>query len=65
MDAAYTALKLGYPTSVTTHVAYNVVPVPRERHGSGQPPVKYNDSFPPADARPLHVPARGARSTRR
>ena len=59
MDAAYQVLKLGYPTSVTTHLAYNVVPVQREDGTSGSRRIKYDDSFPPASLIHYTFPARG------
>jgi predicted dehydrogenase len=56
MDAAYQALKLGYPTSVTTDLAYNVIP--REGSPWGDR-VKYDDSFPPGTIVHYTFPARG------
>ncbi|MEK6631462.1 MAG: hypothetical protein AABY89_12080, partial [Acidobacteriota bacterium] len=55
MDAAYQALKLGYPTSVTTYLAYNVIP--REGSPWGRR-VKYDDSFPPGTIVHYTFPAR-------
>jgi len=56
MDAAYSCLKLGYPTSVTTYVAYNVGPRPNSPWGNR---VKYDDGFPPGTIVHLTYPARG------
>ena len=56
MDAAYQCLKLGYPTSVTTHMAYNVV---REQDRSLGQPREIRRRLPARDAGALHVP--GAR----
>ena len=36
MDASYSTLHLGYPTSITTYLAYNVVALPREGGGPAQ-----------------------------
>jgi predicted dehydrogenase len=56
MDAAYQVLKLGYPTSVTTHMAYNVV---ANKTGPWGSRVKYDDGFPPGTIVYLTYPARG------
>ncbi len=56
MDAAYQCLKLGYPTSVTTHLAYNVIPREGSPWGSR---VKYDDSFPPGTLAHFTFPERG------
>jgi predicted dehydrogenase len=57
MDAAYTVLKLGAPTSVIATLAYNFLPpVPGER-GFGKR-VEYNDSYPPSSVIHLSYPAR-------
>ena len=56
MDAAYSTLQLGYPTSVTTYVAYNVVPVVRPDGTSGKPPDPVQRQLPALNARPLHLP---------
>ena len=53
MDAAYQVLKLGYPTSVTTHMAYNVV---REQDRPLGQPREVRRQLPARDARALHVP---------
>jgi predicted dehydrogenase len=59
MDASYQTLKLGYPTSVTTYLAYNVIAVPGEDGRTRNERVKYNDSFPPATVVHFTFPARG------
>jgi predicted dehydrogenase len=56
MDAAYQCLKLGYPTSVTTYMAYNVIPRPNSPWGDR---VKYDDGFPPGTIVHFTFPARG------
>jgi len=48
MDAAYTALKLGYPTSVSGFIANQVIEVPAESGGTEYKNVEYRDSFPMA-----------------
>jgi len=58
MDASYSMLHLGYPTSVTTYLAYNVVAVPREGGGTRNQRIQYNDSFPPACMVHYTFPAR-------
>ncbi len=58
MDAAYTALKLGYPTSVTAYLAYQVVAVPRESGGTENKRLEYKDSYPPASLIHYTFPAR-------
>jgi predicted dehydrogenase len=58
MDAAYSVLKLGYPTSVTTHMAYNVAPNKTGPWGSR---VKYDDGFPPGTIVYLTFPARSSK----
>jgi predicted dehydrogenase len=58
MDAAYTVLKLGAPTSVVATLAYNFLPPTRGEGGFGQR-VQYNDSFPPSSVIHLSFPARG------
>ena len=55
MDAAYQCLKLGYPTSVTTYMAYNVIPRPNSPWGNR---VKYDDGFPPGTLVHFTFPAR-------
>ncbi len=59
MDAAYQALKLGYPTSVIASLAYNVVPFVRDNGTTGSRRIKYNDSFPPATVVHYTFPERG------
>ena len=59
MDAAYQVLKLGYPTSVTTTLAYNVVPFQRDNGTTGSRRITYNDSFPPASVVHYTFPDRG------
>jgi predicted dehydrogenase len=59
MDASYQTLKLGYPSSVTTYLAYNVIAVPGEDGRTRNERVKYNDSFPPATVVHFTFPARG------
>jgi predicted dehydrogenase len=59
LDAAFTILKLGAPTSVISTLAYNFLPpVPGER-GFGKR-VEYNDSYPPSSLIHLSFPERGA-----
>lgn len=60
MDASYTALKLGSPTSVTGYIAYQVVERPR-KDGKGVSRVRldYKDSYPMASVIHYHFPARG------
>jgi predicted dehydrogenase len=48
MDAAYTILKLGYPTSVQATVGRTVAQVPTEDGSVRVRPLEYRDSFPPA-----------------
>ena len=48
MDAAFSVLKLGYPTSVTTYLAYQVVTVRNENGGTSNERLQYKDSYPPA-----------------
>jgi len=48
MDAAFSVLKLGYPTSVTTYLAYQVVVVQGENGKLSSERMKYKDSYPPA-----------------
>ena len=58
MDASYTALKLGYPTSVTAYIAQQVVEVPIEEGGTENTPVEYRDSYPMATVIHYSFPAR-------
>jgi predicted dehydrogenase len=48
MDAAFSVLKLGYPTSVTTYLAYQVAAVQRENGRMANERMQYKDSYPPA-----------------
>lgn len=59
MDAAYTALKLGYPSSVAASLAYQVVEVPQAEGGTSNERLEYKDSFPPATIVHYTFPARG------
>lgn len=56
MDPAYQCLKLGYPSSVTTHMAYNVIP---NETGPWGRRVKYDDGFPPGTIVYFTYPERG------
>jgi hypothetical protein len=58
MDASYTALKLGYPTSVTAFLAFQVVAVPRKDDGTDNERLEYKDSYPPASIIHYTFPAR-------
>lgn len=58
MDAAYSVLRLGYPSSVVASLAYNVVEVPREDGTVGSKRLDYKDSFPPATVVHYTFPAR-------
>jgi predicted dehydrogenase len=59
MDASYSVLKLGSPTSVLASVAYNVVEVPRPDGTISNQRLTYDDSFPPATVVHYNFPARG------
>ena len=59
MDASYSVLKLGYPTSVTAFIAYQVVEAPREGGGTENRRLEYRDSYPPATIVHYTFPARG------
>jgi predicted dehydrogenase len=59
MDAAYSVLKLGYPTSVTTYLAYQFAEVVREDGRTANQRLTYKDSFPPASIVHYTFPARG------
>lgn len=48
MDASYSVLKLGYPTSVMASIAYQVVEVRRPDGSTSSRRLEYKDSFPPA-----------------
>ena len=58
MDASYTVLKLGAPTSVIATLAYNFLPPSPGERGFGKR-VAYNDSYPPSSVIHLTFPARG------
>jgi predicted dehydrogenase len=58
MDASYTTLKLGAPTSVIANLAYNFLPPAPGERGYGKR-VVYDDSYPPASVIHLTFPARG------
>jgi predicted dehydrogenase len=58
MDASYTILKLGAPTSVIATLAYNFLPPKPGERGFGQR-VEYNDSYPPSSVIHLTFPERG------
>ena len=57
MDAAFTILKLGSPTSVVSSEAFNFLPPAPGQGGFGQR-VAYNDSYPPSSIIHLSFPAR-------
>ena len=59
MDASYSVLKLGSPTSVIASIAYIVEAVPRADGTTSNQRLKYNDSFPPATVVHYKFPARG------
>jgi predicted dehydrogenase len=59
MDASYQVLKLGYPTSVEAHLAYQVVAVEKEGGGTENRRLEYKDSYPPATVLHFTFPARG------
>ncbi len=58
LDASFTILKLGAPTSVISTLAYNFLPPAPGQRGFGQR-VEYNDSYPPSSLIHLSFPARG------
>ena len=58
MDASYTILKLGSPTSVFASLAYNFLPPAPGERGFGDR-VEYNDSYPPSSVIHLTFPERG------
>ncbi len=60
MDATYTALKLGYPTSVQATIAYQFVP-PKPGEGGYGRRLQYHDSFPMASTVHYTFPARSDR----
>ena len=59
MDAAFTILKLGAPTSVIASLAHNVLPPLPGESGYGKR-VVYDDSYPPASVIHLAFPERGS-----
>ncbi len=61
MDASYTALKLGYPTSVTAYLAYQVIErqrTDRPEGGVTRRRMEYKDSFPMASIVHYTFPSR-------
>jgi predicted dehydrogenase len=60
MDASYSSLKLGYPTSVTASLAVQVLEVMRPDGTVGSRRLEYKDSFPPATVVHYTFPARSA-----
>jgi predicted dehydrogenase len=58
MDAAFTLLKLGAPTSVIASTAFNVLRVPTASGEFENRRVEYNDSYPPSSIIHLSFPAR-------
>lgn len=60
MDACYTCLKLGYPTSVEATIAYQFSPPKPGGRGYGQRG-EYHDSFPFASLVHYNFPARGSK----
>jgi predicted dehydrogenase len=58
LDAAFTILKLGAPTSVISTLAYNFLPPGPGERGFGKR-VEYNDSYPPSSLIHLSFPERG------
>jgi predicted dehydrogenase len=58
MDATYTALKLGSPTTVEATIAYQFVPPAPGQRGYGRR-LTYHDSFPMATLLHYTFPARG------
>jgi len=59
MDASYSVLKLGYPTSVQASIAQQMVEVARFDGSAGNRRLDYKDSFPPATVVHYTFPARG------
>ncbi len=60
MDACYTTLHLGYPTSVEATIAYQFSPPPPGGRGYGQRG-QYHDSFPMASTVHYTFPARSSK----
>jgi predicted dehydrogenase len=63
MDASYSALKLGYPSSVTADIAYQVVERPRSdgKEGVQRQRLTYRDSYPMASILHYNFPARSSK----
>jgi predicted dehydrogenase len=59
MDAAFTILKLGAPTSLVAAEAFNFLPPAPGERGFGKR-VQYNDSYPPSSIIHLSFPERGS-----
>jgi predicted dehydrogenase len=59
LDAAFTILKLGAPTSVISTLAYNFLPPAPGERGFGKR-VEYTDSYPPSSLIHLSFPERGS-----
>ncbi|MGE5359465.1 MAG: Gfo/Idh/MocA family protein [Bacteroidales bacterium] len=59
MDAAYSVLKLGYPTSVLAYTSKFVMQFPKPDGTVEEKEVDYNDSFPPATVVHYSFPDRG------
>ncbi len=59
MDAAYSVLKLGYPSSVVASLAVQVIEQTRPDGSPGSRRLDYKDSFPPATVVHYTFPARG------
>jgi predicted dehydrogenase len=59
LDAAFTSLKLGAPTSVLGFTSKFVMQVAKPDGSVEEKPVEYNDSFPPAVIVHYAFPARG------
>jgi len=59
MDAVYSVLKLGYPTSVLAYTSKLVMQFPKPDGTVDEKEVEYNDSFPPATIVHYTFPARG------
>lgn len=60
MDAAFTVLKLGAPTSVIASTAFNVLRVKNDQGEFENQRVEYNDSYPPSSVIHLSFPERGS-----
>jgi predicted dehydrogenase len=59
MDAAFTILKLGAPTSVIASTAFNVLRVKNDQGEFENQRVVYDDSYPPSSVIHMSFPARG------